>query len=255
MKSKLHLWICFAACLGALSWYAGRQFHIQHFGNSSQASMKLAWYDFGKKLRVKWHTGLPEELLVRSLKAYSPEGYVSEKEWDSWQEAKRWRIRGDIELAEICEQKAVDYRNGFKHSGRIAWIINHTPDPVHLQTYFFPIIIREAKDASGHWRPVEYHSIGFENYDFDQMILYPGEALPFHYEPFSGHYKTKIRFKILGVDRFYYSEPFTGYIDYDMFEEKEGPMSKFHYKLEEFRSFRPRTRSTCLGWVEDIYDN
>lgn len=105
-------------------------------------------------------------------------------------------------------------------------------------------------DAEGRWRPVEYVSTGFQNYDFDELMIYPDEALPFHYEPFSGDYKTNIRFKILGTDRFYYSEPFTGYIDYGQFEEEVGAMSSYHYKLEEFKNFAPRRRSMC--WVEDM---
>ena len=118
-----------------------------------------------------------------------------------------------------------------------------------LQTYFFPLIIREAMDAHGRWRAVEYVSLGFPNYDFGEQLIYPGEALPFHYEPFTGDYKTKVRFKILGVDRFYYSEPFTGYIDYGQFKEAKGAMSKYHYKMEEFKHFAPRRGNTC--WVED----
>jgi hypothetical protein len=100
------------------------------------------------------------------------------------------------------------------------------------------------------WTKNAHPAMGLAWYEFGEKAKVSGGTnLPFHYEPFTGRYKTKVRFKILGVDRFYYSEPFTGYIDYGQFEEAKEAMSKYHYKMEEFKHFAPRRGNSC--WAED----
>ncbi len=250
MKNNLHLWICFAACLAAVCWHIGRQFQMDYLEKNSAPTMSLAWYEFGKKVKVNAEASLSNGVWIKSLEGFSGKGFVSEREWDCLQDAKRFRNLGKDQLADLYLSEAADHRYHFSQQGRVAWIINNTEQNLHLQTYFFPLMIREAKDARGRWRPIEYLSFGFDQYDFDDMIIYPGEALPFHYKAYSGNFKTKIRFKILGRDGFYYSKPFTGYIDYGQFEEKKGAFSKFHEKLESFKYFVPREKSSC--WAEDV---
>lgn len=243
MKNNLHLWITLSACLSIVSLGIHLMNKNDKLEKFAQPNMGLAWYEFGKKVNIGEAAGLPPTFVVRTQEAGKARGFVSEKEWSSRQDAKRLRYLDDAYLAELHEFDAVKFKKKFSSSGRIAWMMNNGEKPVHLQTYHSPIMIREAKDMHGQWRPIEYFTLGYGEPAYSVSIIHPGEALPFHYQPTEGDFKTKIRFKFLGLDQFYYSDSFTGFIDYGAFEEKRE--SRYHYRLEAFKRFSPR----YLSWA------
>ncbi len=249
MRNNLHLWLGVAACCSLLIWGLGRQHKINLLESKTVPSMPLAWYEFGKKVAINPAADLPKKLVIQSFKNYDTKGFISEKEWNARLEARVKKTYEDFFLSSLYTQEAERYKEKFETTGRISWMINNSEDPIFLQRCFFPLMIREAKDLNGKWRPVEYLTLGFQDYYFKEFSIYPGEALPFHYKPFTGSFKTKIRFKILGTDCFYYSKPFTGYIEYGAFKKAENEMSQYHYKMDQFRVFDV-PRGSCSGFEE-----
>ncbi len=127
---------------------------------------------------------------------------------------------------------------------QIAWILNNTNDTVKLQNQTFRFIcILEAKNIQEEWKPIQYMKRPFDNFCSSYTIILPLRANFFKFEiPKNGDYRTKLRFKILGEKRFYYSNEFEGNIEYCMFYENKFNKKRPEYKLDKFIDFvyKPR---------------
>ena len=65
-------------------------------------------------------------------------------------------------------------------------------------------ILQEAKDKNGEWRPIEY----WKTYTVEQAIFYPLQpknTLRIESAAYSGSFKTKVRFKFINNNKYYYS--------------------------------------------------
>ncbi len=81
-------------------------------------------------------------------------------------------------------------------------------------------MIAEAKDSTGHWKPLEFW---FEGAVICGNTYVEREVKPESYFLFStpsheGDFKTKLRFKLRNFGNTYYSNEFDGFIDYQQFD-------------------------------------
>lgn len=76
----------------------------------------------------------------------------------------------------------------------MVFLINHGPDSLHLspQTDGIPMI-REAKDASGEWRPIEYWSAAWCGESYGALGLEPDDFLGYQVPAEGGNFKTQLR--------------------------------------------------------------
>lgn len=120
------------------------------------------------------------------------------------------------------------------------WIINNSSDTVSIQMQDWSFIcILEAITKGGQWLPVQYWRFSdCGNSYYDKRFL-PKTANSFLMDwPRQGDYTTRLRFKLMGVKQFYYSNEFLGRINYCQFVEakqktKGDPSdSEVHYKLD-----------------------
>ncbi|MBI3236066.1 MAG: hypothetical protein HYZ42_18860 [Bacteroidetes bacterium] len=120
------------------------------------------------------------------------------------------------------------------------WIINNTRDTVTLQMqdgYF--ICVLQAKTKSGQWYPIQYWRFSTCGNSYYFKHFPPKTANSFVTKiPNAGDYKTKLRYKLLGSDKYYYSNEFVGKINYCEFVEDSasytdrlGPLQP-HFNLD-----------------------
>lgn len=99
--------------------------------------------------------------------------------------------------------------------------VNNSTGTIILQTQDGSLMaVMQGLSKSGQWCAIQfwqfshclrsYHNVGFR----------PNAAGAFVAQlPNQGNYETKFRFKLIGKDRFYYSDEFTGKIDYCAFKD------------------------------------
>lgn len=123
---------------------------------------------------------------------------------------------------------------------QIVSIVNNSKDTVALQmqdgTY---ICILQAKTKKNQWCPIEYWEFSDCGNSYYLKKLPPKTKNSFiPYSTNKGDYNTKLRYKLLGQEKFYYSNEFDGVINYCQFVEdssnyimrKNGLMP--HYTLD-----------------------
>ena len=114
------------------------------------------------------------------------------------------------------------------------WIINNSLDTVsvQLQDYSF-ICILQGLSKGGQWFPIQYWKLSNCGNSFTKKYFPPGIANSFITRiPKNGDYETKLRFKLLGTNKFYYSNEFTGKINECDFVEDMTQYIRPQYKLE-----------------------
>jgi len=101
-------------------------------------------------------------------------------------------------------------------------LLNNSADTIHLARQDGSLIcIMQALTKDKRWRPVQYWQFSWcGNSYFDQLLLPKERASLLAKLPRRGNYKTKLRYKLAGIDRFYYSNEFEGYINYQEFIEE-----------------------------------
>lgn len=120
------------------------------------------------------------------------------------------------------------------------WLLNNSNNVVKLQMedecY---VCVLQAKTRKGQWQPIQYWKFSDCGNSYSVKHILPKTANSFIMKiPNNGNYKTKLRFKMLGRYQFYYSNEFSGKIDYcEFFEDKSnyknwsGKLTP-HYKLD-----------------------
>lgn len=123
-------------------------------------------------------------------------------------------------------------------NGQRVWVINNSSDTVLIQMQDWSFIcILEAVTKGGKWLPIQYWRFSeCGNSYYDKRFL-PKTANSFIMDwPRQGDYATRLRFKLMGVKQFYYSNEFVGRINYCQFMEAnqkgEWSNSGSHYKLD-----------------------
>lgn len=120
------------------------------------------------------------------------------------------------------------------------WIVNNSKDTVTIQMQDWSFIcVLQTKAKSGQWYPIQYWRFSTCGNSYYVKQFPPKTANSFITKlPDEGDYKTKLRYKLLGTEKFYYSNEFDGKIKYCEFVEastnyndrRETP--KLHFKLD-----------------------
>lgn len=209
------------------------------FSYCAKGGMKPAWYEHGIDEPIPNIQGLQNDFLIivdtnsvatnfiswgeNYLRRRSLELDTNDLEWtDGWeeltikqkleklkQERKSYRIQADSAHL-LCNQKQQQ-----------VWLINNLKDTISIQMQDWSFIcVLQAKTKTGRWFPVQYwrFSTCGNSYfikDFPPMTANSFiTSLPKH-----GDFKTKLRYKLLGAEKFYYSNEFDGRVDYCDFVE------------------------------------
>lgn len=96
------------------------------------------------------------------------------------------------------------------------YLINNTKDTVAIQMQDWEFIcILQAKAYNDKWYPVQYWRFSDCGLSYYLKYFPPETANSFVTElPDKGDFETTLRYKLLGKDKFYYSNEFPGKIDY-----------------------------------------
>ena len=125
------------------------------------------------------------------------------------------------------------------------WLINNSKDTVSIQMQDWSFIcILQAKAKSGKWHPIQYWKFSTCGNSYFLKDFLPKTANSFITKlPQEGDYKTKLRYKLLAKDKYYYSNVFDGKIKYCSFVEDTSSyfnrrgIPKPHFKLDSLINF------------------
>lgn len=115
------------------------------------------------------------------------------------------------------------------------WIINNSKDTVTIQMQDGSFIcVLQAKTKSGQWYSIQYWRFSDCGNSYYFKHFPPKTANSFVTKlPNKGDYQTKLRYKLLGADKFYYSNEFDGKINYCEFvEDNPDGTPQPHFKLD-----------------------
>ncbi len=224
-------------------------------GNSKDApaQMSYATNEFGTDQQFRPITGGENEFSIISKPSLKPLNFVSaiEKYYLSQTSTidtsifnimfSNWKTMSNEQKLKLMEQrkliyaKMADSLHKVNNTGhQLVYMINNTNQEIMLQIQDNSFIgILEAFDDQK-WKPIQYwghskcgNSYMLKHIPKDESILY---VSPIH----TGNHAVKLRYKVLGRDRFYYSNIFDGYINISEFNHT---MSTKIDKLEVFREW------------------
>jgi hypothetical protein len=138
-----------------------------------------------------------------------------------------------------CKQQADSVHLANNQHQNQVWIVNNTEDTVSVQMQDPSFIcIMQALSKKGNWLPVQYWGFSGCGNSYHDKPFPPKTANSFvTHLPKNGDYETKLRFKLLGTDRFYYSNEFYGKINSCQFVEDTSASEsrygrRYHYTLD-----------------------
>lgn len=204
-----------------------------------KGQMRRAWYTLGQDEPLPKIGGLENKFLIYVDKQIMATNFISDIERWSRKHAieldtaeliwtENWEKLSVKEKFELLEYEKEYYRiraddlhqkNNFgKHQ---VWIMNNTEDTVSLQMQDWSYIcILQAQDKNKQWQPIEYWRLAFCGNSYYTKSFPPYTANSFVTElPENGNFSTKLRYKLLGKEQYYYSNEFEGTINYCQFFE------------------------------------
>lgn len=221
--------------------------------------MESAWYTGGNDETVPAIKNLKDDFIIlvdTNLKAKNfisfNESYyrgqsetldTSDLNWmDGWEKLtvkQKFEIVKEKRISSKQRADSIHSDNNDKKSQQV-WIINNTKTPVEIQMQDWSYIcVLQAKTKKGQWMPIEYWQFSDCGNSYHAKTMQPKSVNSFITKlPNRGEYKTKLRYKLLGTDKFYYSNEFDGKINYCEFVEDKknyreinGEMRP-HFKLD-----------------------
>jgi hypothetical protein len=225
--------------------------------NCTKGLMKNAWYEHGIDENIPPIKNLSNDFIIlvdTNLKATNfisfEEDYsrTQSKELDtsylSLLDTEDWeKLSVKQKLEKLAEQK-ISYKEQADSSHiknnqgqNQIWIINNTSDTVSIQMQDWSYIcILQGLTKGGQWLPIQYWRFSTCGNSYYDKHFPPKTANSFITRiPNKGDYETKLRFKLLGTDKFYYSNAFIGKINYCDFVEDSTSYNdrrSRHYKLD-----------------------
>lgn len=162
--------------------------------------MPRAWYSYGADNTLTPLTDQRKDFIIAVNKNCKATNFIS-----------------DIEKYSHNNSEHVRNNNG-KHVIRI---MNNTTDTVFLQTQDGSFMaVMQGLTKSGQWCCLEYWQFSTCGNSYHNIGFLPNAKGAFVAQlPNNGNYETKFRFKLMGKDRYYYSDEFTGKIDYCAFTD------------------------------------
>jgi hypothetical protein len=232
-----------------------------HNNICNNGEMKSAWYLLGMDTIIHEFENLPKDLIIIVDTNLKAKNFVSQLETYERNLSKEFDFIGfgyeyEEELNKLplkekqkrieehmleSRQKADSIHKSNNQGQNQVWIINNSSDKIQIQMQDESIIcILQALTKENKWAPIQYWNFSTCGNSYYSKEFNPMTANSFITKlPNYGKYKTKLRYKLLGVKKFYYSNEFPGSIDYCEFKEdsshylrrNKGEL-KPHYKLD-----------------------
>ncbi|WP_269235031.1 hypothetical protein [Flavobacterium flavigenum] len=103
--------------------------------------------------------------------------------------------------------------------GMSVFVTNPGTESVRVEVQDWQLMmIQEAMDKSGKWKPIEYWEFSGCGNSYGGIALKPNHLIATKIIKYSGNFKTKLRLKFLNDSIVYYSKPFTGSINSSQFD-------------------------------------
>ncbi len=115
---------------------------------------------------------------------------------------------------------------------QIVWMINGSNDTFafHISDNM-TVALLQGKTKNNNWHPVQYYDISNCGNSSSLLYLPPNKAIPvLIFLPKLGNFSTKLRLKLHGVDKFYYSNAFDWTIDECAFVEDRSTYRSYNGK-------------------------
>lgn len=201
--------------------------------------MKPAWYEHGIDEPIPNFKGLQNEFVIIVDTNFIATNFISFDEdysrerstkldtsdltWtDDWE-----KLTTKQKLEKVNQEKKfyliqADSAHILNNQGQQqVWIINNSKDTVTIQMQDWSFIcVLQAKTKGGQWYPIQYWRFSTCGNSYYSKHFPPKTANSFVTKlPNEGDYKTKLRYKLLGADKFFYSNEFDGRINYCEFVE------------------------------------
>lgn len=227
--------------------------------NCTNGIMKSAWYEQGIEVAIPTIKNISTKFLIFVDTNYKATNFTSAYEeflrkqsqeldtsYLSILYSENWEQLTDKEKIEKLKEQKISYKqqavtehhNNNQGQNQI-WIINNSLDTVTIQMQDESYIcILQGLTKGGQWYPIQYWRFSTCGNSYYDKYFPPGTANSFiTVIPQKGDYETKLRFKLLGKNEFYYSNEFTGKISYCDFVEDstnytQSSWPKPHYKLD-----------------------
>jgi len=160
-----------------------------------------------------------EEMAIECSKSSDTSHLTFNEDWSKLsKEGKRDYLK---ETQEECKRRAVKIHKEYNQGQQLIWFVNNSNDTIKLQRQDrLLIFILEAKTKNGSWSPMQYWKNSSCGNSYFIEYMPPKKARAVIYKlPNKGDFKTKFRVKLLGKDKFFYSNEFYGTMDYCEFVE------------------------------------
>lgn len=227
--------------------------------NCSKGLMKGAWYEHGNDETIPNVKNLDNDFIILVDTNFKATNFISFGEDYSRTQSKsldttdyilhddEWeKMTAKQKVSKVVEQKLYYKQQAdsahIKNNSRQnqIWIINNSTDTVSLQMQDWSYIcILQGLTKGGQWLPIQYWRFSTCGNSYYDKHFPPKTANSFITKiPNKGDYETKLRFKLLGTDKFYYSNEFIGKINYCDFVEDSTNYNdrrlkpQPHYKLD-----------------------
>lgn len=191
-----------------------RKYFIISVDNNCKATNFISYLEYITRNIISTDTG--------AIRYYYPQ-------WNTLSVSEKFKLQAKEKTA---RQQRADSEHAKNNNGQhVIRFINNTPDTVFLQTQDASIMaVIQGLTKSGQWCAIQYWQFSKCGNSYSNIGFLPNTRGAFiAHLPNRGNYETKLRFKLLGKDRFYYSNEFTGKIDYCEFTT---PTAHLYYKLD-----------------------
>lgn len=228
--------------------------------NCTTGLMKSAWYEHGIDEKIPPIKNLSNDFVILVDTNFKATNFISFDEDYSRTQAneldtaylslldpEEWeKLSAKQKIEKLAEQKIsykqqADSAHIKNNQGQNqVWVINNTTDTVSIQMQDWSYIcVLQGLTKGGQWFPIQYWRFSTCGNSYHDKRFPPKTANSFITTiPNKGDYETKFRFKLLGTDKFYYSNEFTGKINYCDFVEDSTNYNdrrskpEPHYKLD-----------------------
>jgi len=223
---------------------------VENF-NCTEGQMQPAWYEHGMDEQVPDIGKLKNKFLIVVNPRLKAINFISAEE-DNLRYPmylntgidEEWTANNGKPNPNKVSQRQADAIYLANNSGKQqVWIINNAEDTVGVQMQDGSYIcVLEAKTKTGKWLPIQYWRFSTCGNSYYHKYFPPKTANSFVAElPSEGNYKTKMRYKLLGSNRYYFSNEFNGKINYCQFVEDKRNYTNYkghnqpHFKLDSLK--------------------
>jgi hypothetical protein len=231
---------------------------VEEIFHCKKGEMTSAWYEHGIDEPIPNIQGLKNGFIIVVDTSYKALNFISFDEdysrersieldttdlysTDDWEKlTTKQKLEKVIQEKKLYKIRADSTHILNNHGQQQVWIINNSKDTITIQMQDWSFIcVLQAKTKSGNWYPIQYWRFSTCGNSYYLKHFPPKTANSFITKlPNEGDYKTKLRYKLLGTDKFYYSNEFDGTIKYCEFVEDSTNLNRRpgttqpHYKLD-----------------------